>query len=190
MSTTYRSLASHQFKLHSSPIQALTHTERRVPRIEVNSHNHFDYFDHFEMIFYNRYCNDRFFRNFNTLIEIDSCRYQIYRHDLFYRVFYNFFVTIIASIIILNCALRRVKIESIDSIVELKSILLNVFERVRLFNLLDMIRYRFDFFRQTNNLFQLDSKHNDINSTSYRDLQIKMQNFHQIEVLLIIRQFF
>jgi hypothetical protein len=38
MGTTYRSLASHQFKPHRSLIQALTHTERRVPRIEMNSH--------------------------------------------------------------------------------------------------------------------------------------------------------
>ncbi len=38
MSITYRLLASHQFKSHSSSIQALTHTERRVSRIEVNSH--------------------------------------------------------------------------------------------------------------------------------------------------------
>ncbi len=37
MSITYRSLASHQLKSHSSLIQALTHTERRVPRIEMNS---------------------------------------------------------------------------------------------------------------------------------------------------------
>ncbi len=38
VSTTYRSLASHQFKSHPSLIQALTHTERRVSRIGVNSH--------------------------------------------------------------------------------------------------------------------------------------------------------
>jgi hypothetical protein len=38
MGTTYRPLASHQFKPHPPPIQALTHTERRMPRIEMNSH--------------------------------------------------------------------------------------------------------------------------------------------------------
>jgi hypothetical protein len=38
MSTTYKSLTSHQFKSHSSLIQALTHTERRVSRIEINLH--------------------------------------------------------------------------------------------------------------------------------------------------------
>jgi uncharacterized membrane protein YccC len=62
-------------------------------------------------------------------------------------------VAIVVSIIILNCASRRVKIELINSIVKLKSILLDVCERVRLLNLLDMIRYRFDFLRQTNDLF-------------------------------------
>jgi hypothetical protein len=53
--------------------------------------DHFDYFDRFEMIFYKRYCNDRVLRNFNTLLEIDSCRCQIYHHDFFCRVLYNSF---------------------------------------------------------------------------------------------------
>jgi hypothetical protein len=53
--------------------------------------DHFDYFDHSEMIFYNHCYNDRVFRNFNTSFKIDSCRYQIYHHDFFCRVFYNFF---------------------------------------------------------------------------------------------------
>jgi hypothetical protein len=43
------------------------------------------------MIFHNRYYNDRVFRNFNTLFNINSCRYRIYHHDFLRRVFYNFF---------------------------------------------------------------------------------------------------
>jgi hypothetical protein len=72
--------------------------------------NHFNYFNHFKMIFYNRYYNNRVFRNFNTSFEINSCRCRIYHHDFFCRVFYNFFVTMIVSIIILNCVLQRIKI--------------------------------------------------------------------------------
>jgi hypothetical protein len=53
--------------------------------------DHFDYFDHSEMIFYNHCCNDRVFRNFNTSLEIDSCRCRIYHHDFLCRVFYNSF---------------------------------------------------------------------------------------------------
>ncbi len=44
MSTTYRSLASYQFKSHLSLIQALTHTERRMSRIEMNSQFNFIFF--------------------------------------------------------------------------------------------------------------------------------------------------
>jgi hypothetical protein len=65
--------------------------------------------------------------------------------------------------------------------------MLDAFERVQLLNLLNVIRYRFDFLRQTNDFFKLDFEHNRINSTNYRDLQIKMQNLHQTEVFLIIR---
>jgi hypothetical protein len=53
--------------------------------------DHFDYFDRFEMIFYNRYCNDRVFHNFNISFKIDSCRCRIYHHDFFCRVFDNSF---------------------------------------------------------------------------------------------------
>jgi hypothetical protein len=53
--------------------------------------DHFDYFNRFKMIFYNYCCNDRVFRNFNTLLKIDSCRCRIYHHDFLCRVFYNSF---------------------------------------------------------------------------------------------------
>ncbi len=53
--------------------------------------DYFDYFDSFEMIFYNRYCNNRVFRNFSTSFKIDSCCYRIYHHDFLCRVFYNSF---------------------------------------------------------------------------------------------------
>jgi hypothetical protein len=53
--------------------------------------DHFNYFDRSEVIFYNRYCNDRVFRNFNTSFKIDSCRCWIYRYDFLRRVFYNSF---------------------------------------------------------------------------------------------------
>jgi hypothetical protein len=53
--------------------------------------DHFDYFDRSEIIFYNRYCNDRVLRIFNTSFEINSCRCRIYFHDFLCRVFYNFF---------------------------------------------------------------------------------------------------
>jgi hypothetical protein len=52
--------------------------------------NYFDYFDRSEMTFYNYCCNDRVFRNFNTSLEIDSCRCRIYHHDFFCRDLYNF----------------------------------------------------------------------------------------------------
>ncbi len=53
--------------------------------------DHFDYFDRFEMTFYNHCCSDRVLRNFNTSFEIDSCRCRIYHIDFFCRVFYNSF---------------------------------------------------------------------------------------------------
>ncbi len=53
--------------------------------------DHFDYFDRSEIIFYNHCCNDRVLRNFNTSLEIDSCRCRIYHHDLLCRVLYNSF---------------------------------------------------------------------------------------------------
>jgi hypothetical protein len=52
-----------------------------------------------------------------------------------------------------------------------------------------VIRYWFNFLRQTNGFFQFCSEHYRINSSDYRDFQIRMQSFHQIEVLLIIWQF-
>ncbi len=51
--------------------------------------DHSDYFDRFEVIFYNHCCNDHVSRNFNTSFEIDSCRCRIYLHDFLCRVFYN-----------------------------------------------------------------------------------------------------
>jgi hypothetical protein len=68
--------------------------------------------------------------------------------------------------------------------------LFDAFDRIRFLNLLDMIRYRFDFLRQANDFFQFSFEHYRIDSFDYRDFQIKMQNLYQIEVFLIIRQFF
>ncbi len=53
--------------------------------------DHFDYFDRSEVTFYSRCCSDRVLHNFNTSLEIDSCRCRIYHHDLLCRVFYNLF---------------------------------------------------------------------------------------------------
>ncbi len=43
------------------------------------------------MISCNSLDSDREFHNFNTLFEIDLCRYRVYYHDFFCRVFYNYF---------------------------------------------------------------------------------------------------
>ncbi len=108
----------------------------------------------------------------------------------FVAFFIIFFVAIIVSIIILYRILWYVNIDSIDSTVELKSMLFDVFDRIRSFNLFDVIRYRFDFLCQASDFFQFSFEHYRIDSFDYRDFQIKMQNLHQIGVLLIIRQFF
>jgi hypothetical protein len=59
-----------------------------------------------------------------------------------------------------------------------------------LFNFFDVFRDELDLLDQTRNLFQFVSEDDRVDSTKNRRFQVKMKYFHQVEIFLIIDEFF
>jgi hypothetical protein len=59
-----------------------------------------------------------------------------------------------------------------------------------LLDFFNVIRDEFDFFDQTRSFFQFISEDDRVDSTNDRRFQVKMKCFHQVEIFLIIDEFF
>ncbi len=123
-------------------------------------------------------------RFFEWLIKIEVFSISI---SISFSKFFS--ITTFISIIVLNRFLWCVNNVETIAFIKLKTMRFEFIDHFFL-DFFSIFRDELDLFNQTRNLFQFVSEDDRVDSTNDRRFQVKIKCFYQIEIFLIINEFF